>query len=183
MNEPCVFVFFDYAGGMSTPISSRTAASGSPRTYVPSAETESDLQRFTELLESLATATSERPALVGPRNEQIPLPQEAFEVLLQVFEAMNQGLAIHVAPLNAQLTTQEAANYLGISRPTLVKLLESGAIPFIKPGRHRYVRIDDLIGYAESLRAKRAEELDTLAREAEADGLYDALDAPPPQMR
>lgn len=168
---------------MSTPTSSRSAASGSPRTYLPSPETEPDVQRFTELLESLSTATSERPALIGPHNEQIPLPREAFEVLLQVFEAMKQGLAIHVAPLNAQLTTQEAANYLGISRPTLVKLLESGAIPFIKPGRHRYVRIDDLIGYAESLREHRAESLDELARDADEDGLYDLLDGPPPQMR
>lgn len=168
---------------MSTPTTSRSGASGSARTYVPTPETESDAQRFTELLESLSTAASDRPALVGPHNELIPLPQEAFEVLRQVFEAMKQGLAIHVAPLNAQLTTQEAANYLGVSRPTLVKLLESGAIPFIKPGRHRYVRIDDLISYAESLRERRATGLDELAREAEEGGFYEALDGPPPQMR
>lgn len=168
---------------MATPTSSRLAASSRPRTYLPTPETGSDVQRFTDQLEALSTATGVRPALVGPHNEQIPLPQEAFEVLLQVFEAMNQGLAIHVAPLNAQLTTQEAANYLGVSRPTLVKLLESGAIPFIKPGRHRYVRIDDLINYAESLRQRRADGLDALAREAEADGLYDLVDGPPPSMR
>src|ERR1700743_3481075 len=99
------------------------AAAGDSRPYLPSPETESETQKFTEFLESLATATSERPALVGPHNEEIPLPQEAFDVLLQVYEAMRRGLAIHVAPLNAQLTTQEAADYLGISRPTLVKLL------------------------------------------------------------
>ncbi len=128
-------------------------------------------------------ASNERPALVGPHNEQIPLPHDVFEVLLQVVEAMNQGLAIHVSPLNAQLTTQEAANYLGISRPTLVKLLESGAIPFIKPGRHRYVRLDDLLEYAESLRTRRSDGLDELARDAADDGLYDLLDEPPPEMR
>lgn len=64
-----------------------------------------------------------------------------------------------------------------------MKLLESSAIPFIKPGRHRYVRIDDLIGYAESLRQQRAEGLDELAREADHDGLYELLDGPPPNMR
>lgn len=168
---------------MTAPSTSRSAAAGSSRTYLPSSETESETQKFTELLESLASATNERPALVGPHNEQIPLPKEAFEVLVQVFEAMKQGLAIHVAPLNAQLTTQEAANYLGISRPTLVKLLESGAISFTKPGRHRYVRLDDLIAYADSVRVQRAEALDTLARDAEEDGLYDLLDGPPPETR
>lgn len=168
---------------MATTTPSRPAGAGGPRTYVPSPETESDTERFAGLLEALATATSERPALVGPHNEQIPLPREAFEVLLQVYEAMKRGLAIHVAPLNAQLTTQEAANYLGISRPTLVKLLESGEIPFIKPGRHRYVRIDDLINYAEHLRAKRADTLDEMARDAQEDGLYDLLDGPPPKTR
>lgn len=96
---------------------------------------------------------------------------------------MRQGLAIQVAPLNAQLTTQEAANYLGISRPTLVKLLESGKISFIKPGRHRYVRLDDLIDYAESVTTTRSDALDALARDAQDAGLYDQLDGPPPAMR
>lgn len=150
---------------------------------MPSPETESDTEKFAEVLKELATATSQRPALIGPHNEQIPLPREAFEVLLQVYQAMEHGLAIHVAPLNAQLTTQEAANYLGISRPTVVKLLEAGDIPFMKPGRHRYVRIDDLIAYAERLRNQRADALDEMARDAEEDGLYDLLDAPPPKMR
>jgi len=167
---------------MSSPTSARAAARDS-RTYLPSPETESETQRFTAFLESLATAPSERPALVGPHNEQIPLPKEAFDVLVQVYEAMRRGLAIHVAPLNAQLTTQEAADYLGISRPTLVKLLESGAIEFTKPGRHRYVRLDDLIAYAESVRVRRAEALDELARDAEEQGLYELLDSPPPEMR
>lgn len=165
---------------MTSPTSPRP---GGPRTYLPSAESESATEEFAGVLEALATASTVRPALVGPHNEQIPLPREAFEVLLQVYEAMKRGLAIHVAPLNAQLTTQEAANYLGISRPTLVKLLESGAIPFIKPGRHRYVRIDDLIEYAERLRTERSHTLDEMAREAEEDGLYDLLDGPPPKMR
>ncbi len=169
---------------MSTPAASRAKAAGNPKTYLPTPESESETRKFTELLETLQTAPSKRPALVGPHNEEIELPKEAFEVLVQVYEAMRQGLAIHVAPLNAQLTTQEAADYLGISRPTLVKLLESGAIAFTKPGRHRYVRLDDLIAYADSVRVNRAESLDELARDAEAQGLYEVLDeAPPPPMR
>ncbi len=161
----------------------RSVAAGRPRTYLPSKEAESVAQKFTELLDSLSAASSDRPALVGPHNEQIPLPREAFDVLVQVLEAMRQGQAIHVAPLNAQLTTQEAADYLGISRPTLVKLLDSRAIAHTKPGRHRYVRIEDLMAYAESIRVNRAEQLDALAREADEDGLYDLLDGPAPTTR
>ena len=121
--------------------------------------------------------------MVGPQGETIPVPEEAFEVLVQVVEAMRQGMAIHVAPLNTQLTTQEAAEYLGISRPTLVKLLESGRIAFTKPGRHRYVRLADIVDYDESVRTTRSEVLDQMAREAEADGLYDTLDGPPSATR
>ncbi|NYI71349.1 excisionase family DNA binding protein [Naumannella cuiyingiana] len=168
---------------MGTPTPRRSTTVRGPKTYVPSPESESAIEKFAAQLEALTEASADRPALIGPHNELIPLPPEAFEVLAQVYEAMKRGLAIHVAPLNAQLTTQEAANYLGISRPTLVKLLESGAIPFIKPGRHRYVRIDDLIEYAEQLRTRRSENLDQMARDAEDDDLYELLDGPPPKMR
>ena len=72
---------------------------------------------------------------------------------------------------------------MAISRPTFVKLLESGKLAFTKPGRHRYVRLDDVIEYAELMRTQRAEALDSLARDAEEDGLYDVLDGPPPRLR
>lgn len=161
----------------------RAGATRSARTYVPSSAAEADAQRFAEVLDSMAAAPGRRPALVGPHNEQIPLPPDAFEVLVQVAEAMRRGLAVQVAPLNAQLTTQEAADYLGVSRPTLVKLLESDAIPFVRPGRHRYVRLDDLMEYADRVRRRRADALDSLARESEAHGEYRDLDGLPPTMR
>jgi excisionase family DNA binding protein len=96
---------------------------------------------------------------------------------------MTAGMGVNVAPLNATLTTQEAADYLGVSRPTVVRLLDAGEIPMSRPGRHRYVRLVDLIAYAERVRKTRANALDEMAREAEAAGLYDVLDGPPPAMR
>src|SRR5690625_2429660 len=128
---------------------SRSAAARNARTYVPSSVDESEAQRFSEVLESLASTTSERPALVGPHNEEIPLPREAFAVLVQVFEAMKQGLAIHVAPLNAQLTTQEAADYLGhlspdvrqVARVRQAGIHQARAAPIRAPRRcHRVCR-------------------------------------------
>lgn len=161
--------------------SQRVAATGEPRTYLPPDHLEAGA--FKAVLDGLKEAPDERPALVGPHGEVIPTPAEAFEPMVQVLEAMTHGLAVHVAPLNAQLTTQEAANYLGISRPTLVKLLEDGAIPFTRPRRHRYVLLADLIAYADRQRDTRSAALDELAREAEQDGLYERLDGPPPAMR
>ncbi|OYN84021.1 helix-turn-helix domain-containing protein [Parenemella sanctibonifatiensis] len=161
--------------------SSRGAATGEPRTYLPPARAEEEA--FHAVLEGLKEAPDERPALVGPHGEVTPIPAEAFEPMVQVLEAMTHGLAVHVAPLNAQLTTQEAANYLGVSRPTLVKLLEEGAIPFTRPRRHRYVRLADLIAYADRQRDIRSAALDEMALDAEQDGLYERLDGPPPAMR
>ncbi|MHB1534153.1 MAG: excisionase family DNA-binding protein, partial [Acidimicrobiales bacterium] len=73
--------------------------------------------------------------LVGPGGEQAPLPAEVYPVLRQVVDVMRQGQATLVAPKGLLLTTQEAADFLGVSRPTLVKLLEDGVIPFDKPSR------------------------------------------------
>ena len=65
------------------------------------------------------------------------MTRELAEALLQVAEQLSKGKAVLVAPCDTRLTTQDAADMLGVSRPTLVKLLESGKIPFTKVGRHR----------------------------------------------
>lgn len=78
-------------------------------------------------------------------------------------------MGVTVAPMNAMLTTQEAADYLGVARPTLVRILERGDIPMEKPGRHRYVRLRDLVDYQERLREERRAALEEMV----ADGLYD----------
>ncbi len=105
------------------------------------------------------------------------------DVLRDVAEALNAGMGVTVAPHNARLTTQEAADFLGISRPTLVRLLERQEIPMEKPGRHRYVRLSDLVAYEARMRTYRRELLDQMTRDAEADGLYGATDGPPPKTR
>ncbi|MBT1169967.1 helix-turn-helix domain-containing protein [Bifidobacterium sp. SO4] len=79
-----------------------------------------------------------------------PLTPELADVLLKVADQLSRGKAVFVAPYDTQLTTQDAADFLGISRPTLVKLLERGKIPFKKVGRHRRVLLADLQEYAES---------------------------------
>lgn len=100
-------------------------------------------------------------------------PLAMFEVLSKVITAMRAGRAITVAPLAQRLTTQEAAGLLGVSRPTLIKLLEDGKIPFEQPGRHRRIRLDDLLIYRDQRRQERSKALDELVRQTEALGLYD----------
>jgi 3,4-dihydroxy 2-butanone 4-phosphate synthase/GTP cyclohydrolase II len=76
-----------------------------------------------------------------------PLPDEAFRVLMQALEQMARGNVTAAAPIEAELTTQQAGALLGVSRPHLVKLLEAGAIPHRKVGAHRRVRLSDLTAY------------------------------------
>ncbi len=127
-------------------------------------------------LDELATLLSRTPAnaaLVTPDGTLVHLPAAVYEVLSQVITAMRAGRAITVAPLAQRLTTQEAADLLGVSRPTLIKLLEEGKISFEKPGRHRRVRLDDLLAYRDQRRQERSQALDDLVQQTDALGLYD----------
>lgn len=138
-------------------------------TVLPPADLEAmlDLSKFLDGLTQPA-------ALLGPDGQTVPLPLEAFDVLRDIVQAMRVGKAITVAPVDQMLTTQEAANFLGISRPTLVKLLDTDQIPHeVTPGgRHRRVRLQDVVTYQEKKRQVRREALGTLTDEAYEAGLY-----------
>lgn len=127
-----------------------------------------DLSKFLDGL-------SQPAALLGPDGQTVPLPLEAFNVLREVAESMRAGKAITVAPVDQMLTTQEAANFLGISRPTLIKLLGKNQIPheFTSGGRHRRIRLQDVVEHQEKKRAQRRQPLEQLTAEASAAGLYE----------
>lgn len=142
-----------------------------PRTILPPEHFEAmnDLSRFLDQV-------SEPTALLGPDGQVVPLPIEACRVLVDVVAAMREGRAITLVPTEQRLTTQQAADFLGISRPTLVKLLEKGELPYDRTtgGRHRRVRLQDLLEYRRRSRVERRAILDDLTRDAVATGLYDA---------
>ncbi len=110
--------------------------------------------------------------LLGPDGEQVPLPEEVYRVLVEVVEAMREGKIITLVPRTQRLTTQEAADFLGVSRPTLVKLLEDGKIPYDQPGRHRRILFTDLLAYQERQRENRRAALDRMTEDASEAGLY-----------
>jgi excisionase family DNA binding protein len=128
-------------------------------------------QRMVDLL--VALKAHGRPALVAADGTHIELPDELYEVLKDVVAALSQGMAITVAPQHTVLTTSQAADLLGVSRPTLVRLLEAGEIPFDKPGRHRRIRLRDLLAYQQRARRARAAGLDEMVRASEDARLYD----------
>ncbi len=112
--------------------------------------------------------------LVAPDGVTTEIPGQVLKVLREVAEAMSRGRAITVTPLSLRLTTTQAAEMIGVSRPTLIKLLEDGEIPYEQPRRHRLLRLDDVLAFQDSRRQRTAARLDDLTRQAVADGLYEA---------
>lgn len=91
---------------------------------------------------------------LGRGKAATPLPTPAFHLLLEMLEQMARGNLVAVTPIEADLTTQQAADLLGVSRPHLVKLLELGALPFRMVGSHRRVRLSDVTTYRSGARAR-----------------------------
>lgn len=138
-----------------------------------------DPSGLTRFARGLANAASpSRARLVGPDGTEVDVPEELYRVLRDVVEALSEGLAITVAPHNTMLTTQEAADLLNISRPTLVRLLTDGEIPYTMRGRHRRVLLADVLDYRERTRRERRQALDQMAAVGEDAGLYEATTTP-----
>lgn len=119
-------------------------------------------------------AGDEAVTLTAASGQSVRLPGELRGLLATVVTAMRRGQAVTLAPLSQRLTTQEAADLLGVSRPTLIKLLESGKMPFETPSRHRRIRLSDLLAYQAVRRDEQRAVLRDLTQDAQELGLYDA---------
>jgi excisionase family DNA binding protein len=101
------------------------------------------------------------------REKQIAVPFSAIRMLLDILIQMAEGNAITLIPIHAELTTQEAANLLNISRPYLIKLLENHEIPFHKVGTHRRILFADLLAFKEKAQKESQKALDELVKQAQ----------------
>lgn len=137
----------------------------------PAGEEPSGLQEVVEVLMGRGAV-----GLIGEDGVAHDLPDEVRRVLTQAVNAMAGGHAVTVAPRGTVLTTKDAADVLGVSRPTLVRLLEAGEIPFTTPGRHRRVLLEDVLSYQQRLREVRRSELVAMAAEAAEDDSYRKVD-------
>lgn len=98
----------------------------------------------------------------GSAGDQVEIPHEIYEVLVKTVEAMRKGLAIAVTPSSPTLTTQQAAELLGVTSTTLVRFLDEGRIPFEKQGTHRPVKLEDVLAFREARKAEQYQALDAL---------------------
>ena len=136
---------------------------------------ESEEAQIRELNRFLQLGT---PALIGADGERLALPNAVYRLLKDIVRNMQLGRAVVLVPENQQLTTQRAADLLGVSRPHLIKLLESGALPYHRAGSHRRVYLKDLLAYKKRRDSKRKAALDRIAKEAFDSGLYDRTGMP-----
>lgn len=111
--------------------------------------------------------------LVGPDGEAVALPEEIYRALTIVVTEMRAGDAVSVVPISQRISTQEAAELLGISRPTLIRLLDAGEIPYDQPSRHRRLQLSDVLAFRERSHTATRSALDLITAEASALGLYE----------
>lgn len=110
--------------------------------------------------------------LVAPDHEPLPLPPALYEVLVRAAQMLSHGGAISVLPADRMLTSQEAADFLNLSRTYLIRLLDDGKIPFERVGRHRRVALADLMTFEAARRRERRQHLRNLIELSEQYGLY-----------
>jgi excisionase family DNA binding protein len=113
--------------------------------------------------------TEDRPtklqlALEKGEMADVTLSPAIANTFLQVLRLISSGKGFKLIPVGAELTTQQAADHLNVSRPFLVKLLEAGDIPFAKTGRHRRIKAEDLFAYKARRDAQRGEALSDMAK-------------------
>lgn len=118
------------------------------------------------------------PALVSSSGERIELPNTVYELLRKVVELMVRGQAITLVPDKQVVTTQRAADLLGMSRPFFVKLLQAGVMAHHRVGNQRRVYLKDVLQFAKQRDKERREALDRLTRDAFEAGLYDHAGIP-----
>jgi excisionase family DNA binding protein len=140
-----------------------------PTLLTPSLPSEADAEVAKESSRVLAAFLSKKNALRvrlldDPRKETVALPASAVRLLVRILEETARGNAITLIPVHAELTTQQAADMLNISRPSLIQMLDEGKIEFRRVGTHRRVRFEALMAYKRAREAERRAALAELAR-------------------
>jgi excisionase family DNA binding protein len=104
---------------------------------------------------------------VQETGEFMTIPKKALALLFIIIKNMSEGRSISLIPSDSEVSTQQAADMLNVSRPHLVKLLETGKIPFKKVGSHRRILLQDLVTYENRLANEREKQLTFLADQAQ----------------
>jgi excisionase family DNA binding protein len=114
------------------------------------------MESYTALSAMIEQLKTNNPEIeIEETQEKVVIPLSALKLLARILKVTGQGNPVSIIPVATEMTTQAAAEFLGCSRPHLVKLLEDGAIPFTKVGKHRRVRFEDLAEYKMRQREQR----------------------------
>jgi len=150
-------------------------ASHLPKTVLPlEKEVEAAVQGQRALASLLSTKFETQRIDIFDKEDKphtLVLPTSALRLLVDILGELAIGNAVKVVPIHAELTSQEAADMLNVSRPHLVKMLEEGAIPFTKTGRHRRIRFSDLMAFKQRREDESQEAMDALAQQAQELGM------------
>jgi excisionase family DNA binding protein len=133
-------------------------------------EERSTIASIEEYLESKRGGSAK---LLGPSRDGVPIPSALRRVLVAAARQLAEGNGVSVLPVLAEVSTQQAAHLLNVSRPYVIGLLEKGEIPFHKVGAHRRIRLKDLLAYRRRRDASRRAIIDRLAEEAQELGIYE----------
>lgn len=138
-------------------------------------EQETAMESYNALSAMLEQLKSSTPEIeIEETKEKIKIPLRVLKLLAKILKVTSQGNPISIIPIAVEMTTQAAAEFLGCSRPHLVKLLEDGEIPFTKVGKHRRVKFEDLAAYKKKKTKEREALLIEIMKGDEELGLYDS---------
>jgi excisionase family DNA binding protein len=129
---------------------------------------EREIANAKELIEHLAPYKGQDLTIyINGEGEPLTLHKDFLELMNEILIQTSFGKPVTIMPINAQLTTQEAADLLGVSRPFVVGLLEQGRIPYQKVGTHRRVLLGDVLRYQQQSRVAQKEAMAELQKEAQ----------------
>ncbi|MCA9164926.1 MAG: excisionase family DNA-binding protein [Planctomycetales bacterium] len=143
-----------------------------PEAIAPTADDAQLAQESSRRLSRLLAAKRSKPLRVriqpdDASEESVVIPEAAFRLLNSILTEMAKGNAVTLIPVHAELTTQQAADLLNVSRPFLVEQLEKGVIPYRKIGTHRRVLFEDLMEYKRTMDRNRLDALNELTAQAQ----------------
>jgi excisionase family DNA binding protein len=134
-----------------------------------------DRAQLAELSTALRASprSAEHYELIAPNGERHRIPESVIRGIERIAEVLARGDALTIVPVGARMTTQQAADLLNISRQYLVRLLEDNQIPYDRTGKHRRLKVEDVLAYKQRRDRERDEKLDELARLTDELGGYD----------
>ncbi|MBI1183773.1 helix-turn-helix domain-containing protein [bacterium] len=138
-------------------------------------EQELAMASYNALATVLAELKTANPEIeIEETKDKITIPISALKLLSEILKNMSTGKPFSLVPIATEVTTQKAAEILGCSRPHLVKLLEQGEIAFVKVGKHRRIKFEDIMAYKRQMKIEQKQHIIDIMKSDEELGLYDS---------